>query len=174
MRARGEKTSKWMGIAFVLVCTASCANTNLTSTTQSHPSVISVDSTVTASPGPFGGLTPDILLANAPSGTQPNVGNAPSGGGYIFQMTWTSTGPAPSSWEVNFYSDDNAGSAPTLFQGGTTIQNGATLQYQSTTLAGNRMYQFQLVADIWPTGTNISGEVTYKTVTVNLKGIGGQ
>ena len=175
MKAREGKIRKWLGVTVAILCIASCSNRSLMNIPQTYPSVISEDDTVAATPGPYANLTPAILLADAPSSVviQPVVGNNPSGQGYIFQMTWTFTGISPAFWEVNFYSDDNAGSAPTIYQGGTTIQNGASLQFQSATLTGNRMYQFQLVANINDPSKNIGGEVIYKTVTVNLKGIGG-
>ncbi len=175
MKTPNSKLIRWAEVGLLvgigLFSVTSCAKKNITVIDQIPPTVMSVDETITPTPELFARGTVENLLASGPSPVtiEPLIQRTPSGNGFVFQLTWKFSGPAPQDWKVNLYTDDNAGSAPTVYMGISVFRSNDLLKYDSRELVGNRIYKFELLADI--NQPDIVGQIVYKTITINLRGI---
>jgi len=135
--------------------------------------VITIDSTIVVTKGDYASSTIEKVREFAPTSITMDAKVERTGNRYILKIKVSAEGPEPHFWGNNWYADRDDGREELVYQGGFVTHTNS-FEITSSELDANRLYRFDITAHVWTTNSSnqmIEGEVTYKKITVDLRGL---
>ena len=154
-------------VGLFLACFGACGDKSQLYREESKPgSLVSVDDTLVSSS--------EAAKAIAPSTVESVVKLARSGSKYVLKMSFSFTGPKPHAWEIHWFADGDDGRDELFYMGQVKISGAGPFEAIGSELYAGRLYNFKIQALIFGNdsqGRSVSGNVTYKKITVDLRGV---
>ena len=137
--------------------------------------VVTVDSTIVVTKGDYASSTIERVRELAPTSVTMDANVERIGNKFILKIKVSAVGPEPHFWGNKWYADRDDGREGLIYMGGHTTHTNS-FEFTSSELGANRLYRFDITAHVWTTNSSnqmIEGDVTYKKITVDLRGAEG-
>ena len=135
--------------------------------------VITVDSTIVVTKGDYASSTIEAVRGHAPTSVMMDAKVERIGNRYVLKVKVSAEGPEPHYWGNKWYADRDDGREELIYMGGHTTHTNS-FEFTSSELDTNRLYRFDITAHVWTRNSSnltIEGDVTYKKITVDLRGV---